>query len=153
MTQPACPNCEGLSLDQGPAGVFTCRECGVKFSTSGVLCPGCGASNAFHADRCNTCGGPLTSLGRALSRHGSGQRPYKLDQVRVTASRIRADEEQASRQRFGELEKIDQIRIQAEAEAARAASARDRRLFRAVLIGSAIFLLMVVLIVLLLTSV
>jgi predicted amidophosphoribosyltransferase len=152
MTKPHCPNCESLALDQNSDATYTCRECGSRFSASGVRCPGCGASNAFHTDRCTRCGGPLTSFGRALSRQGAGQRPYKLDQVRVTASRVRAEEEQASRERFGALEQIDQVRIQAEIEAAEAAAARDRRLFKVVFIGSTIFLLVVVFVVLLLTS-
>jgi predicted amidophosphoribosyltransferase len=151
-TEAHCPICESAELSKAADGSLRCPACGVRFSADGILCPGCGASNAFHLDRCKYCGEPLTSFGRALSRQGAGRRPYKLDQVRLTSARIRAQEEQASQERLGALEEIDNLRIQQEAKAAQAAAARDRKLFRVVFVASGIFLILVVLIVLLLTS-
>jgi hypothetical protein len=144
-----CPRCESDDLHRLDDGSLLCRACGGLYSDSGFLCPVCAEENTTLAERCSQCGEPLTSLGRALTRHGDGQRPYKLDQVRALASQIRTYEEESSRRRFGALEEIDRVRIAAQAEAARAAADRDRRLFRTVFIASVVFLLLVALLVLL----
>lgn len=147
--EDTCPRCESDELHRLDDGSLWCTACGAQYSDSGLLCPVCAGENTIQAERCSHCGEPLTSLGRALTRHGDGQRPYKLEQVRAMASQIRTLEEESSRKRIGALEEIDRLRIAAQAEATRAAADRDRRLFRTVIIASAAFLLLVALIVLL----
>ncbi len=70
----------------------------------------------------------MTLFGQVMSRHdGRGRAPVWLSQARGRAADVRRDEEAASRRRFETLEAIDRRRIQAEEQAARAQTIRDRR--------------------------
>ena len=70
----------------------------------------------------------MTLFGQVMSRHdGRGQAPIWLSQARARAADVRRDEDAASRRRFETLEAIDRRRLQAEAQAARAQTLKDRR--------------------------
>lgn len=74
---------------------------------------------------CPHCGEPLTVLGTVIARQSSARAPYWLAVARSTAPAIKADAEQASRQRLDALWEIDRRRLRAEAEARR--RVQDRR--------------------------
>lgn len=76
---------------------------------------------------CPHCGEPLTVLGTVIARQSSARAPYWLAVARSTAPAIKADAEQASRQRLDALWEIDRRRLRAEAEAEARRRVQDRR--------------------------
>lgn len=110
------------------AGMQRCPACGMVSASAGLACPSCGESVPLQAEACPACGEPLTMFGQVMSRHdGRGQAPVWLSQARARAAGVRQDEDAASRRRFEALAAIDRRRLQAEDQAARAQTLKDRR--------------------------
>jgi len=123
-----CPECGAATEPVDDSGAQRCPACGLVSGIAELPCPACGVAVSLQSEACPACGEPLTLFGQVMSRHdGRGRAPVWLSQARGRAADIRRDEDAASRRRFETLEAIDRRRIQAEEQAARTQTRKDRR--------------------------
>ncbi len=132
----SCPTCGGPGLEaRQPDGIVTCKFCGSKFaeddrvacphceainsSTASFCeacgaklqrtCPACGAENWAGADHCAACGRNLDVIGALAERQVEGFKGT-LQRQRDLANLIKAEEEEASQRRLGELWQVEKQR-------------------------------------------
>lgn len=98
----ACPHCEAVNANEAAF----CSACGGKLKRP---CPACGAQNWAGADHCITCGRDLDLIGALADRHTEGFKGA-LQRQRESAHLIKAEEEQASQRRLGELWQVEKRR-------------------------------------------
>ena len=109
----------------------------------GRMCPACGAENQEGAERCSNCGEPLSTVARIFGHATKPSQPGWLAQARGRAPELKETGLHASNERMQGFLEIDRKREAWQAEQADLQRQRDRKVLTAALIGSAIFLLVV----------
>ena len=109
----------------------------------GRTCPACGAENQESAESCSSCGEPLSTVARIFGHASQPSQPGWLSQARGRAPELKEIGRHASNERMRGFLEIDRKREAWQAEQAGLQRQRDRKVLMAALIGSAIFLLVV----------
>ena len=106
-------------------------------------CPVCGAENVDTAEACGNCGEPLSTVGRIFGHAAEPSQPIWLEQARGRAPDLKERGRQASDVRMGGLTEIDRKRESWQAERAAFQREKDRKVLMVAMIGSGLFLLLV----------
>ena len=132
----SCPTCGAPELEATqPHGVVACNSCGNKFTADDSVacahcetvnkpdaeycsacgerlkrtCTACGTENWSGAEHCTRCGRDLDALEHIAERHAKSFRET-LEDRRNSASTVKAEEEEASQRRLGEMWQVEQRR-------------------------------------------
>jgi Double zinc ribbon len=111
-------------------------------------CPACGAENPPEAETCANCGEPLSAVGRIFGHAAKPTQPRWLDEARDRAQALKDEDRKPSEERMQTFLDIDRRREAWQAESAARQRRNDRRLLRAVSVGFALFVVVVVLVTL-----
>jgi hypothetical protein len=129
----ACPQCEAIHAKEASF----CGECGAKLRRA---CPACGADNWAGADHCAACGRNLDAIAALAERHAQGFKGT-LQRQRDLADLIKAEEEESSQRRLGEMWQVEKRRqdllTQQQAEQRR----QQNALLAIALVGAGLFAL------------
>lgn len=164
-----CPSCGGTSFTTNAQGVLVCEHCRAAYDPSETKCPVCGAVYDPEAQRCPSCDAELTrecpscgALNPPAARHclacgqAMGMTKATLDRitrkpsdqlrrVRRKGTKIKAQEEAASRARLEEMWAEEERRRRALAEA-KAERERRERLIITIGLGVIAFTLLAVIV-------
>jgi hypothetical protein len=106
-------------------------------------CPVCGTENEETAEACGNCGEPLSAVGRIFGHAAEPSQPVWLEQARGRAPDLKERGRQASDVRMDGLTEIDRKREAWQAERAAFQREKDRKVLMVAMIGSGVFLLLV----------
>lgn len=103
----------------------------------------CGVENDEAAETCSNCGEPLSTVGRIFGHASEPSQPVWLAQARGRAPELKETGRRASLERMEGFLEIDRKREAWQADQANLQRSRDRKVIILALIGSAVFLLLV----------
>jgi hypothetical protein len=106
-------------------------------------CPVCGAENEAAAETCVACGEPLSTVGRIFGHAADPMQPVWLEQARGRAPELKQVGQAGSEARMEGLLDVDRRREAWQSERASQQHRRDRRVLTFALVGSGLFLLVV----------
>jgi hypothetical protein len=127
------------------AGARHCEQCGTQITRD---CPACGADNPAAARNCIHCGRNLDLVERMTRRWQQTTQERLYEQMAGMAS-LKEEEARASQERMAAFLEADRIRQEALALSRASRLERDRQIYRWVVIGIAVFIIVAVVILLL----
>jgi hypothetical protein len=130
-----CPRCGHY----GEAGARHCEQCGAQITRD---CPACGMENSTAASNCIHCGRNLDLIEQMTRRWQLTTQQRLYDQMAEMAA-LKEEQVRASEERMAAFLEAERIRQDALALARATRLEQDRQIFRWVVAGAVVFIIVV----------